>query len=185
MAQDGVRTDGIDDEDSEQDPQGDVHYAVWGKMEEGKAKDVAEFQGKDTKDSPENGILEADVAVHVPFFVGIIPPFAVADPFQDVACDPFGGGGDDHTAEKQKNRAGLQFVQVAGHENSRDSVDGTQRAIQKASVYHVFFPNSRHCRFQKPSKKGIKEEQPEVVVDCVVHQNLLFFVHIGLVTPFL
>ena len=135
MAQDGVRTDGIDDEDSEQDPQGDVHYAVWGKMEEGQAKDVAEFQGKDTKDSPENGILEADVAIHVPFFVGIIPPFAVADPFQDVACDPFGGGGDDHTAEKQKDRAGLQFVQVAGHENSRDSVDGTQRAIQKASVY--------------------------------------------------
>ena len=42
----GVRTDGIDDEDSEQDPQGDVHYAVWGKMEEGKAKDVAEFQGE-------------------------------------------------------------------------------------------------------------------------------------------
>lgn len=129
VAQDGVGTDGIDGEDSEQDPQCDVHYAGWGQMEEGKAEGVAEFQGKDAKDSPEHRILEADVAVHVPFFIGIIPPFAVADALQDVAGDPFGGCCDDHTAEEQEYRAGLQLVQVACHSNGCDSVDGTQWAV--------------------------------------------------------
>ena len=129
MAQNGVGTDGIDGKNSEQDPQRDMHHAGWRQMEEGKAECVAEFQGKNTKDSPEHGILEADVAVHVPFFIGIIPPFAVADALQDVAGDPFGGGGDDHTAEEQEYGAGLQLVQVACHSNGCDSVDGTQWAV--------------------------------------------------------
>ena len=52
VAQDGVGTNGIDSENSEQYPQGDVHHAGRGQMEEGNAEGVAEFQGKNTKDSP-------------------------------------------------------------------------------------------------------------------------------------
>ena len=52
VAQDGVGTDGIDGKNSEQDPQRDMHHAGWRQMEKGKAECVAEFQGKNTKDSP-------------------------------------------------------------------------------------------------------------------------------------
>ena len=74
-------------------------------MKNCKAEAIADFQGKDTKDSPENGILEADVAVHVPFFIGIVPPFAMANAFQRVTGQPLGCGSDNHTAKEQKDGA--------------------------------------------------------------------------------
>ena len=127
--QNSVGTDGIDSEKSKQDPQSDMCDAGRDQVEKGQSEVISDLQRQNTEDAPQYGILEADVAVHVPFFVGVVPPFTMTDALQNVAGDPFGGCCDDHTAEEQEYGAGLQLVQVACHSNGCDSVDGTQRAV--------------------------------------------------------
>ena len=129
MVQNSIGTDGIDSEKSEQDPQSDMCDAGRDQVEKGQTEVISDFQRQDTEHAPQYGILKADVAVHVPFFVGVVPPFTMTDALQNVARDPFGGCCDNHTAEEQEYGAGLQFVQVAGHNDGCDSVDGAQRTV--------------------------------------------------------
>ena len=61
--------------------------------------------------------LQADVAVQVELFIGIIPPAAVVHPFQQFRRDPLDHGRDQKTAREQREPVVAQVGQTHGQHN--------------------------------------------------------------------
>ena len=78
--------------------------------------------------------MQADIAVQIELFIGVVPPAAVVDPFQQFGGQPLHHRGIDHAAEEQCRQAGALVVQADGDEHPCRAVHKAEGAGGYAAV---------------------------------------------------
>ena len=75
------------------------------------------FGCRSAQHTPQGRILQADVAVQVELFIGVVPPAAVVHPFQQLRRDPLDHSRDQKTAREQREPVVAQVGQTHGQHN--------------------------------------------------------------------
>ena len=95
---------------------------------------VAPADCRHAQQTPQQGVLQADIAVQIELFIGVVPPAAVVDPFQQFGGQPLHHRGIDHAAEEQCRQAGALVVQADGDEHPCRAVHKAEGAGSHAAV---------------------------------------------------
>jgi len=95
---------------------------------------VAPADCRHAQQTPQQGVLQADIAVQIELFIGVVPPAAVVDPFQQFGGQPLHHRGIDHAAEEQCRQAGALVVQADGDEHPCRAVHKAEGAGGYAAV---------------------------------------------------
>ena len=159
----------VDYKKSGKGPYDDGRHRFRDKLIEKQEKRIAVPDGSGAEYCPQQGVLNADISVEIPFLMRIIPPFMPVQAFQDLTCVPFGDGCLDAAADQQKDRVADQVGKSDLHNGCGDAIDRTERSGGKSPVGETpVFDRTDHS-LDHPAEEGINEKEPEKFRDCKPH----------------
>ena len=130
---------------------------------------VAPADCRHAQQTPQQGVLQADIAVQIELFIGVVPPAAVVDPFQQLGGQPLHHRGIDHAAEKQCRQAGALVVQTDGDEHSCRAVHKAEGAGGHAAVGEPAALCGCNNGLAYPAQKGIYQINYTKSIEIQVH----------------
>lgn len=93
------------------------------------------------------------------------------DLFHEGAGEIFQYRGDQRTAKEQEKRRSGQVRQKNGKQHCCKTINGTEGAVYKTSVYKFPADRSQMRRPRDPSGQGIDEKEPYKIEPCVRHES--------------
>ena len=122
---------------------------------------------------PQNRVLQADIAVQIEFFAGVIPPFAVVQAFQQLCGEPFHHCSIGHTGEKQVYRLGAQVAVAHRQKHGRSAVDKAERSCRRTAVGKALAFDGGSHRLAYPAQKGIDQVDRTQRIKIQCHKSPL------------
>ena len=131
--------------------------------------------------APQQRILQADIAVQVELFAGVIPPFAIVQPLQQLCREPLHHGSRKHTGHKQHHRLCAHICKAYCHQDGRGAIHKAERPRRHAAVCKPLAPEGSHNGLPYPPKEGIDQIQHAQRVEIQCHRAFLAFCFYALI----
>ena len=142
---------------------------------------VAPKHGHHAQRAPQHRVLQADVAIQVELFIGVIPPFAIVQPLQQLCREPLHHGSRKHTGHKQHHRLCAHICKAHCHQDGRGAVHKAERPRRHAAVCKPLAPEGSHHGLPYPPKEGIDQIQHAQRIEVQCHRAFLAFCFYALI----
>ena len=132
---------------------------------------VAPADAHRAQHTPQHRILEADVAVKVELFAGVVPPAAVVHPLQKFRRDPLHHRRDEETAREQRQPIGAQVGQTHRQQDPCRAIDEAERTGRHAAVGELAALNGGHDRLPHPAEERVNQINDAEGIKIQIHRT--------------
>ena len=167
--------------DAQRSPHQRMQQPVRHKGAQTQQQPVAPKHGHHAQRAPQHRVLQADVAIQVELFIGVIPPFAIVQPLQQLCREPLHHGSRKHTGHKQHHRLCAHICKAYCHQDGRGAIHKAERPRRHAAVCKPLAPEGSHNGLPYPPKEGIDQIQHAQRVEIQCHRAFLAFCFYALI----